>query len=177
MSELLIVGRQLFLGLLQLHATFAAVWRSPALRTPWSPLESLHCDLFAATWRVTRSEEAPDCLAGRIRGLVERVTRPVAANKSQVQRLEARPRRTQGRRSPDGGEIPLELQKAKEELAANNQQLDMHEYGLSATPEENSGMRTRSLIELREKIQKYGRRAEDELRRSRDRQSFQRRSI
>src|SRR5439155_715064 len=48
----------------------------------------------------------------------------------------------------------LELQKAKEELAANNQQLEMHEtaYGNNLKKIQHANEK---LIELREKIQKY----------------------
>src|ERR1044071_3575628 len=66
------------------------------------------------------------------RGLVERVTRQVAANKSQVQRLEAETKAylKSGDRTT-AAKFALELQKAKEEMAGNEQQLAMHEtaYG------------------------------------------------
>jgi phage shock protein A len=89
------------------------------------------------------------------RGLVERVTRQVAANKSQVQRLEAETKAylKAGDRQT-AAKFALELQKAKEELAANNQQLDMHEtaYGNNLKKIQHANEK---LIELREKIQKY----------------------
>jgi phage shock protein A len=66
------------------------------------------------------------------RGLVERVTRQVAANKSQVQRLEAETKAylKAGDRQT-AAKFALELQKAREEMTANEQQLQMHEtaYG------------------------------------------------
>jgi len=89
------------------------------------------------------------------RGLVERVTRQVAANKSQVQRLEAETRAylKAGDRQT-AAKFALELQKAKEELAANDQQLQMHEtaYGNNLKKIQHANEK---LIELREKIQKY----------------------
>jgi len=89
------------------------------------------------------------------RGLVERVTRQVAANKSQVQRLEAETKAylKAGDRQT-AAKFALELQKAKEELAANNQQLEMHEtaYGNNLKKIQHANEK---LIELREKIQKY----------------------
>src|SRR5437879_13739260 len=66
------------------------------------------------------------------RGLVERVTRQVAANRSHAQKLEAETKAylKVGDRAT-AAKFALELQKAKEELAANEQQLQMHEtaYG------------------------------------------------
>jgi len=89
------------------------------------------------------------------RGLVERVTRQVAANKSQVQRLEAETRAylKAGDRQT-AAKFALELQKAKEELAANDQQLQMHEtaYGNNLKKIQHANEK---LIELRERIQKY----------------------
>jgi phage shock protein A len=89
------------------------------------------------------------------RGLVERVTRQVAANKSQVQRLEAETRAylKAGDRQT-AAKFALELQKAKEELAANDQQLQMHEtaYGNNLKKIQHANEK---LIELRDRIQKY----------------------
>ena len=89
------------------------------------------------------------------RGLVERVTRQVAANKSQVQRLEAETKAylKAGDRQT-AAKFALELQKAKEELTANDQQLQMHEtaYGNNLKKIQHANEK---LIELKEKIQKY----------------------
>jgi phage shock protein A len=89
------------------------------------------------------------------RGLVERVTRQVAANKSQVQRLEAETKAylKAGDRQT-AAKFALELQKAKEELTANEQQLEMHEtaYGNNLKKIQQANQK---LIELRERIQKY----------------------
>jgi phage shock protein A len=89
------------------------------------------------------------------RGLVERVTRQVAANRSHVQKLEAETKAylKAGDRTT-AAKFALELQKAKEELAANEQQLQVHEtaYGNSLKKIQHANDK---LIELRHKIQKY----------------------
>src|SRR2546427_10868842 len=89
------------------------------------------------------------------RGLVERVTRQVAANRAQVQRLEAETKAylKAGDRTT-AAKFALELQKAKEEWAANEQQLQMHEtaYGNNLNKIQHANEK---LIELRERIQKY----------------------
>ena len=89
------------------------------------------------------------------RGLVEKVTRQVAANKSHVQKLEAETKAylRAGDRTT-AGKFALELQKAKTELAANEQQLEMHEtaYGNNLKKIQHANEK---LIELRDKIQKY----------------------
>jgi phage shock protein A len=89
------------------------------------------------------------------RGLVERVTRQVAANRSHVQKLEAETKAylKAGDRTT-ASKFALELQKAKAELATNEQQLNMHEtaYGNSLKKIQHANTK---LIELREKITKY----------------------
>ena len=89
------------------------------------------------------------------RGLVERVTRQVSANRSHVQRLEAETKAylKAGDRTT-AAKFALELQKAKEEMAANDQQLQLHEtaYGNNLKKIQHANEK---LIELREKIQKY----------------------
>jgi phage shock protein A len=89
------------------------------------------------------------------RGLVERVTRQVSANRAHVQKLEAETKAylKVGDR-PTAAKFALELQKAKEELAANEQQLQMHEtaYGNNLKKIQHANEK---LIELKEKIQKY----------------------
>ena len=89
------------------------------------------------------------------RGLVERVTRQVAANASHVKQLEANTKAylKAGDRET-AAKFALELQKAKQELAANEQQLQMHEtaYGNSLRKIQHANEK---LIELRDKIQKY----------------------
>jgi phage shock protein A len=89
------------------------------------------------------------------RGLVERVTRQVAANRSHVQKLEAETKAylKAGDRAT-AAKFALELQKAKEELASNENQLQMHEtaYGNNLKKIQHANEK---LIELREKILKY----------------------
>src|ERR1041384_5929986 len=59
------------------------------------------------------------------RGLVERVTRQVQANRSHVQKLEAETKAyLKAGDRPTAAKFALELQKAKEELAANEGQLN-----------------------------------------------------
>ena len=66
------------------------------------------------------------------RGLVERVTRQVSANKTHVQKLEAETKAylKAGDRAT-ASKFALELQKAKTELAANEQQHQLHETAYS----------------------------------------------
>jgi len=89
------------------------------------------------------------------RGLVERVTRQVSANRSHVQKLEAETKAylKAGDRTT-AAKFALELQKAKEEQATNDQQLQMHEtaYGNNLKKIQHANEK---LIELRERIQKY----------------------
>jgi phage shock protein A len=89
------------------------------------------------------------------RGLVERVTRQVSANRSHVQKLEAETKAylKAGDRTT-AAKFALELQKAKAELAANEGQLQMHEasYGNNLKKIQHANEK---LIELREKITKY----------------------
>jgi phage shock protein A len=89
------------------------------------------------------------------RALVERVSRQVAVGRDHVQKLE-----TQTKTYLKAGErdaaakFALELQKAKKDLAANEQQLTMHEeaYGNNLKKIQHA---TKKLGDVREKIQKY----------------------
>jgi phage shock protein A len=89
------------------------------------------------------------------RGLVERVTRQVAANRSHVQQLEAETKAylKAGDRAT-AAKFAMELQKAKTDLATNDQQLQMHEtaYGNSLKKIKHANEK---LIELQQKIHKY----------------------
>jgi len=89
------------------------------------------------------------------RGLVERVTRQVLTNRSHVQKLEAQTKAylKAGDRAT-AAKFALEMQKAKGDLAANEQQLQLHEtaYGNSLKKIQHANEK---LIELRERIQKY----------------------
>ncbi len=89
------------------------------------------------------------------RGLVERVNRQVAANRSHLQKLEAETKAYL--RAGDrvtAAKFALELQKAKAELATNEGQLEMHEtaYGNNLKKIQHANEK---LIGLRERIQKY----------------------
>src|SRR6478672_35209 len=89
------------------------------------------------------------------RGLVERVTRQVQANRAHVQQLEAQTKAylKAGDRTT-AAKFAMELQKAKADLATNEGQLTMHEtaYGNSLKKIQHANEK---LIELREKITKY----------------------
>jgi len=89
------------------------------------------------------------------RGLVERVTRQVTVNRSHVQQLEAETKAylKAGDRAT-AAKFALELQKAKTELASNEQQLQMHEtaYGNNLKKIQHANEK---LIELQDKIRKY----------------------
>ena len=89
------------------------------------------------------------------RALVERVTRQVAADKNQVNSLEARVRAFLNSNDRDtAAKFALELQKAKKSLEENEAQLKMHEEAYT-----NNLMKvkhaTGKLAEVRRKIQKY----------------------
>ena len=89
------------------------------------------------------------------RALVERVTRQTMMNRDHVKKLEAETKAylKSGQRE-EAAKFALELQKAKKELAANEQQLTMHEeaYGNNLKKIQHA---TKKLGEVREKIQKY----------------------
>jgi phage shock protein A len=89
------------------------------------------------------------------RALVERVSRQVATGRDHVQKLEAQTKAylKAGQRD-EAAKFALELQKAKKDLAANEQQLAMHEesYGNNLKKIQHA---TKKLGEVRDKIQKY----------------------
>jgi phage shock protein A len=89
------------------------------------------------------------------RALVERVNRQVASGRDHVQKLEAETKAylKAGQRDA-AAKFALELQKAKKDLAANEQQLAMHEeaYGNNLKKIQHA---TKKLGEVRDKIQKY----------------------
>ena len=89
------------------------------------------------------------------RGLVERVTRQVVANRTQVQQLEAQTKAylKAGDRTT-AAKFALQMQKAKGDLEANQAQLQMHEtaYGNSLKKIQHANEK---LIELQQKIHKY----------------------
>ena len=89
------------------------------------------------------------------RALVERVNRQVASGRDHVQKLEAQTKAylKAGQREA-AAKFALELQKAKKDLAANEQQLAMHEesYGNNLKKIQHA---TQKLGDVRDKIQKY----------------------
>ena len=89
------------------------------------------------------------------RGLVERVSRQTAANRAHLKKLEAETKAylKAGDRTT-AAKFALELQKAKTDLEANEQQLQLHEtaYGNNLRKIKHANDK---LIELREKIVKY----------------------
>jgi phage shock protein A len=89
------------------------------------------------------------------RALVERVNRQVAAGKDHVQKLEIQTKEylKAGQREA-AGKFALEYEKAKKDLAANEQQLNLHEeaYGNNLKKIQHA---TKKLGEVREKIQRY----------------------
>jgi phage shock protein A len=89
------------------------------------------------------------------RGLVERVSRQTAANRAHVKKLEAETKAylKAGDRAT-AAKFALELQKANSELAANDQQLQLHEtaYGNNLRKIKHANEK---LIELRQRIEKY----------------------
>ena len=89
------------------------------------------------------------------RGLVERVTRQVNDNRSHAAQLEAQTKAyLKAGDRVTAAKFALELQRAKQDLAANEQQLEMHEtaYGNNLKKIQHANEK---LIELRDKIQKY----------------------
>src|SRR5215469_6150228 len=89
------------------------------------------------------------------RALVERVNRQVAGGRDHVQKLEAETKAylKAGQRDA-AAKFALEYEKAKKDLAANEQQLNLHEeaYGNNLKKIQHA---TKKLAEVREKIQKY----------------------
>ncbi len=89
------------------------------------------------------------------RALVERVTRQVAANKDHVQKLEAQIKAylKAGERDT-AAKFAVELERAKKDLAQNQEQLTMHEtaYGNNLKKIQSAG---KNLLAVRDKIQKY----------------------
>jgi phage shock protein A len=89
------------------------------------------------------------------RGLVERVARQVTANRSHASKLEAEIKAylKAGDRQT-AAKFALELQKTKKELAANEEQLNMHETAYDNNLKKIKHA-NKKLVEVREKIEKY----------------------
>jgi len=89
------------------------------------------------------------------RALVERVSTQVAGNKAQVKKLEAQVKAyLQAGDRETAGKFALELQKAKTDLAENEDQLKLHEeaYNNNLTKIKHA---SNKLAEVRNKISKY----------------------
>ena len=89
------------------------------------------------------------------RALVERVSRQVANDKTHVANLEAKVKAyLQANDRETAARFALELQKAKQQLAENQGQLELHEkaYGNNVTKIKHAGGQ---LAKIREKIAKY----------------------
>jgi phage shock protein A len=89
------------------------------------------------------------------RGLVERVTRQTTAGRTHVRKLEAEVKAylRAGQRET-AAKFALELQKAKTELATNEEQLRMHD-GAYENNLHKIKHANKKLVEVRERIQKY----------------------
>ncbi|MDX2060014.1 MAG: hypothetical protein SFV24_19550 [Gemmatimonadales bacterium] len=89
------------------------------------------------------------------RALVERVNRQVASNSNHVQKLEAQIKAylKAGERET-AAKFALELEKAKKELATNQEQLGMHEQAYENNLKKIQHAH-KNLLAVREKIQKY----------------------
>jgi phage shock protein A len=89
------------------------------------------------------------------RGLVERVARQVRQGESHVSKLQAQAKAylKAGDRET-AAKFALELQRAKQDLAANQEQLSIHEtaYGNNLKKIQHAN---KKLVEVREKIQRY----------------------
>jgi len=89
------------------------------------------------------------------RGLVERVARQVAAGKTQVERLQAEIKAylKAGERAT-AAKFALQLKKAETDLAANQEQLEMHEAAYENNLKKIQ-YANKQLADVREKIQRY----------------------
>ena len=89
------------------------------------------------------------------RGLVERVARQVAAGKTQVERLQAEIKAylKAGERAT-AAKFALQLKKAETDLAANQEQLKMHEESYENNLKKIQ-FANKQLADVREKIQRY----------------------
>ena len=89
------------------------------------------------------------------RGLVERVARQVAAGKAQVERLQAEVKAylKAGERAT-AAKFALQLKKAETDLAANQEQLKMHEESYENNLKKIQ-FANKQLADVREKIQRY----------------------
>jgi phage shock protein A len=115
------------------------------------PIAVMQLEVDQATERLKEGRKGLEMY----RGLVETVARQVATGKSNATRLEAQIKAhlKAGQRGP-AGELAVQLQKAQTEIAANEQQLQMHE-----TAYQNNLLKiqkaNKDLGKVREKIRQY----------------------
>jgi len=89
------------------------------------------------------------------RGLVERVTRQVQENEAHAKRLEAQAKAyLQANDRETAGKFAVELQKARQAVAENRQQLEVHEQAYQNNLKKIQRA-NQKLVEVRERIQKY----------------------
>ena len=115
------------------------------------PIAVMQLEVDQATERLKEGRKGLEMY----RGLVETVARQVAHGKSNALQLEAQIKAHLKAGNRDvAGQLALQLQKVQTELAANEQQLQMHEGAY-----QNNLLKiqkaNKDLIKVREKIQKY----------------------
>jgi phage shock protein A len=115
------------------------------------PIAVMQLEVDQATERLKEGRKGLELY----RGLVETVARQVAHGKSNASQLESQIKAHLKAGNRDvAGQLALQLQKAQTELAANEQQLQLHEGAY-----QNNLLKiqkaNKDLIKVREKIQKY----------------------
>ena len=138
---------------------FGKLWRSLAAQFNklanffWTadPIAQMQYEYDLAVDQMKQGREGLE----QYRALVERVGRQVAANQSHVANLEAKVKAyLQAGDRDSAAKFALELQKAKAELAENQNQLKLHEeaYNNNITKVKHASGK---LAQIREKISKY----------------------
>lgn len=119
----------------------------------WSrdPIAIMQLEYDKATAQLKEGREGLE----QYRALVERVSRQVATGEQRVQQLTSKIKAylKMGDRQT-AGQLAIELQQAKNELAENQSQLSMHEAAYQNNVEKIK-FATKQLAKVREKIQKY----------------------
>ena len=115
------------------------------------PIAVMQLEVDQATERLKEGRKGLEMY----RGLVETVARQVATGKSNAAQLEAQIKAHLKAGNRDvAGQLAVQLQKAQTELAANEQQLDMHEQAY-----QNNLLKiqkaNKDIIKVREKIRRY----------------------
>ena len=115
------------------------------------PIAVMQLEVDQATERLKEGRKGLELY----RGLVETVARQVASNKANAGQLEAQIKAhlKAGNREV-AGQLAIQLQKTQQELAANEQQLQMHEQAY-----QNNLLKilkaNKHIVKVKEKIQKY----------------------